>query len=133
MNICLDTRLLEEIASKNEKQREWLIETYTDPSNHIFLPLIALTEFISQSLKKRNEADTNAVVNSFVALNKSAIRFSMAGMNTEIAKEAGKIQYMHHFGIGDSIIIATARHCKCKFIRTDQKEFEKVKKTKTQF
>ncbi len=133
MNICLDTRLLEEIASKNEKQREWLIKTYKDPSNHIFLPLITLAEFISQSLKKRSESKTDEVINALIALDKSAIKFSMAGINTEIAKDAGKIQYVHHFGIADSIIIATAKHYKCKFIRTDQKEFEKVRGIKTQF
>jgi len=54
-------------------------------------------------------------------------------LSPQIAMEAGKIQYNYRFGIGDSVIIATALHCKCKYIRTDQKEFEKVKAIKTFF
>lgn len=80
MNICLDTRILEEIAAGNKEQKEWLI-----------------------------------------------------GTDINIATLAGKIQYKHRFGIGDSIITATAKRYKCSFIRTDQKEFEKVKGIKTRW
>ena len=133
MNICLDTRILEEIAAGNKGQKEWLIKTYSDPSNHLFLPHIALTEFVSQSLNKRSERETNAVIQELIALHKSAVQLWLIGTDINIATLAGKIQYQHRFGIGDCIIIATAKMYKCGFIRTDQKEFEKVKGIKTRW
>lgn len=133
MNICLDTRALEEIAAGNKEQKEWLITSYTNPSHHIYLPHIALAEFISQSLRKRSERETNAVIDELIAAHKSSMNFSFAGTDINIATLAGKIQYQHRFGIGDSIIIATAKRYKCSFIRTDQKEFEKVKGVKARW
>lgn len=55
------------------------------------------------------------------------------GLNVSIAREAGKLQYQYRFGIGDCIVVATAIYSKSKYIRTDQKEFEKVKGVKTFF
>ncbi len=133
MNICLDTRILEEIAAGSKEQKEWLIKTYSDPSNHLFLPHIALTEFVSQSLRKRSDIETTAVIQELVALHKSAVQFWLIGTDISIATLAGKIQYQNRFGIGDSIIIATAKRYKCSFIRTDQKEFEKVNGIRTRW
>lgn len=133
MNICLDTRILEEIAAGNKEQREWLIKTYSDPSNHLFLPHIALTEFVSQSLRKRSDTETNAMIQELVSLHKSAVQFWLIGTDINIATLAGKLQYQHRFGVGDCIIIATAKKYKCSFIRTDQKEFEKVKGIRTRW
>ncbi|GEM_PF-2192778 len=133
MNICLDTRVLEEIAAGDKNQKDWFIASYTNPSQHIYLPHIALAEFISQSLKKRSERETNLVVNELIAAHKSSMNFSLVGTSINIATLAGKIQYQHRFGIGDSIIIATSKRYKCSFIRTDQKEFEKVKGIKTKW
>jgi len=91
MNICLDTRILEEIAAGNKEQKEWLIATYSDPSNHLFLPHIALTEFVSQSLRKRSDTETNAVIQELVSLHKSAVQFWLIGTDINIATLAGKI------------------------------------------
>lgn len=133
MNICLDTRVLEEIAAGNKSQKEWLISTYSNPSNHIFLPHIALAEFVSQSLNKRSEQETNIVIQELVSLHKSSVQFWLIGTDIDISAMAGKIQYQFRFGIGDCIIIATAKRHKCSYIRTDQKEFEKVKGVRTKW
>ncbi len=129
MNICLDTMLLEEIASGNQKQKDWFTNILKDIGSHIFLPTVVVTEFMSESLKKRNIDETIMNINGLLKIP----RINIIGLKTRIAIEAGKLQHRYRFGIGDCIVIATALHCNCKYIRTDQKEFEKVKGIKTFF
>jgi|SRR3989338_11161473 len=129
MNICLDTRLLEEIASNNQRQKDWFENTLKDIGSHIFLPTILVTEFVSESLKRRNAKETINHISELLRVPD----VNIIGLKTRIAVEAGKIQHHYRFGIGDCIVIATALHCNCKYIRTDQKEFEKVKGIKTFF
>ncbi len=128
MNICLDTRLLEEIAASNDIQKNWFINVLKNSDNHVFLPSIVISEFVSESLNKRDINQTDSLIDWLCKTN-----LIILGLNVSIAREAGKLQYQYRFGIGDCIVVATAIYCKSKYIRTDQNEFEKVKGVKTFF
>lgn len=122
MNICVDTRVLEEIANNNKKQKDWLYSSLTNPSIHIFLPTIVISEFVCISMKKRAFEEAKSLVDSLKAIPK----LNIMGLPSEIAIEAGKLQWQHKIGIGDCIVAATAKVCKCKFIRTDHKDFDRI-------
>ena len=126
MNICLDTRVLEEIADNNKKQKDWLFSSLTNPSYHIFLPTIVISEFVCVSMRKRSFQEAKNLVDSL----KANPKLNIMGLPSEIALEAGKLQWQHRIGIGDSIIAATAITCKCRFIRTDHKDFDKIPRIK---
>src|SRR3989338_5776061 len=125
MNICVDTRVLEEIASGNEEQKEWLYSSLNKPSLHIFLPTIVISEFICISMRKRSFEEAKRLVDSL-----TSAKLNIIGLPTSIALLSGKLQWQHRIGIGDSIIAATAMTCKCRFIRTDHKDFDKIPRIK---
>ena len=121
MNICLDTRILEEIANGNEEQKEWLYSSLNNPSHHIFLPTIVISEFVCISMRKRSFEKAKSLIDSL-----NAAKLNFIGLPTSIALLARKFHWQHRIGIGDSIVAATAITCKCKFIRTDHKDFDKI-------
>lgn len=117
----MDTRVLEEIASGNEEQKEWLYSSLNNSSFHIFLPTIVISEFVCISMRKRSFEEAKSLVDSL-----TSAKLNIIGLPTSIALGAGKLQWQHRIGIGDSIVAATAMICKCKFIRTDHKDFDKI-------
>ena len=122
MNICVDTRVLEEIAGENKKQKDWFYSSLTNPSVHIFLPTIVISEFVCISMRKRSFEEAKNLVDSLKAIPK----LNIMGLSSEIAIESGKLQWQHKIGIGDCIVAATAKIYKCEFVRTDHKDFDKI-------
>ena len=122
MNICVDTRVLEEIANDDKNQKDWFYSSLNNPSFHIFLPTIVISEFVCVSMKKRSFEEAKSLVDSL----KMIPKLNIIKLSTTIALESGKLQWRHKIGIGDCIIAATAKICKCKLIRTDHKDFDKI-------
>ena len=122
MNICVDTRVLEEIADNNKKQKDWFYSSLNNPSFHIFLPTIVISEFVCVSMKKRSFEEAKNLVDSLKIIPK----LNIIKLSTTIALESGRLQWRHRIGIGDCIVAATSITCKCKFIRTDHKDFNKI-------
>ena len=104
MNICVDTRVLEEIADNNKKQKDWFFSSLNNPSYHIFLPNIVISEFVCISMKKRSFEEAKGLVDTL----KMIPKLNIIRLSPTIALEAGKLQWQHRIGIGDSIIAATA-------------------------
>ena len=126
MNICIDTRVLEEVASENKSQKDWLYSSLNDPSYHIFLPTIVIAEFVNVSLKKRTFEETKNLIDAL----RSIPTLNIIGLSPSTALEAGRLQWRHRIGVGDCIVAATSITCKCKFIRTDHKDFDKIPRIK---
>lgn len=104
MRFCIDTRLLEAIASNDNLRKELLRNLISNPHNQIYLPSICITEFVKESLRQRKKEITFMALDDFLSYTRPYPNFFLEKLETETSNF----------------------HLKCDFLISDHDTFRRM-------
>jgi len=122
MRLCLDTRFLVEVANKNERQVR-LFERIASGDHIAFLPTVCISEFSKVCHKSGRTDNIDSIC---LKLKRLSMIYSI-GLSYKIAISSGELQFKYGMGLGDSIVAATAINNECRYIVTDDPDFERIR------
>ena len=118
----LDSNIIINFLNGDKKIRDWMNK---EKSSSFLFPFSISTVSRIEVLSYRNLKEAQ-VLN----LEKFLDTFDSFSISDEIARLAAMIRREKVLTLGDAIIAATAITCKCRFIRTDHKDFDKIPRIK---
>lgn len=96
------------------------IAAYIDSEHQLFISVINLAEVYKQGLSKRNEKDADSMVSLMMS------RCFIIPLEAETALNAAKLNFEKKFGLGDSLVYASAKAHSLKLVTGDP-HFKKEK------